>query len=40
MECKQCKLYITPRSRSKVFIGYCKHCSHGIPLPKILDDLD
>jgi Zn-finger nucleic acid-binding protein len=33
MECKQCKLRIPKNSRSKVFIGYCRHCAGSIPLP-------
>ena len=33
MNCKQCKLHIPKNSRSKVFIGYCRHCAGGIPLP-------
>jgi Zn-finger nucleic acid-binding protein len=27
MECKQCKMRIPKSSRSKVFIGYCRHCA-------------
>jgi len=27
MECKQCKLRIPKNSRSKVFVGYCRHCA-------------
>lgn len=37
MECKQCKLRIPYNSRSKVFIGYCRHCAAGIELPEGLN---
>jgi len=30
MECKQCKLVIPKSSRSKVIIGYCRHCAGSI----------
>jgi len=29
-ECKQCKLSMPENARSKMFIGYCKHCAGGI----------